>query len=233
MNAGSLKHAVVVLLILFLGLLSTVRAEDTNPSAQIGAKVYQQRCVLCHGSQAMGEGILPMKLKGYPNTNLLQRIRQRDEQEIQNIVTHGASLDSISDYMPPMGAELSWTELESVVDFLMLLKEDTDKGLSLLASVNASSSEQSIFAGRDIYETRCVLCHGASGKGDGRMSKIIKSPPPFNLTLSRLPKEYLIDIVTKGGEGMKRSGQMPPWGDQLTQEEIGHVVDYIVTLRKK
>lgn len=37
--------------------------QETEPTVEIGAKVYQERCVLCHGMQAMGEGVLPMKLK--------------------------------------------------------------------------------------------------------------------------------------------------------------------------
>jgi len=31
----------------------------------IGANVYVERCVLCHGSKAMGEGLLPLMIKDY------------------------------------------------------------------------------------------------------------------------------------------------------------------------
>jgi cytochrome c oxidase cbb3-type subunit 3 len=84
---------------------------------------------------------------------------------------------------------------------------------------------------KNVYETRRVLCHGEKGLGDGRMSKVIKTPPPYNLTLSRLPKSYLMDIVSKGGAQMQRSPQMPPWGEQLSPSEINSVVDYIMQLR--
>lgn len=221
------------LLLLLPTLAIGAQQQETEPTVEIGAKVYQERCVLCHGMQAMGEGVLPMKLKNYPNTNLLKRIRTKSRGEIHDVVTHGASLEHISDFMPPMGAELTWTELESVVDFLMLIKRDTQQGLAMLKNKSPSVIDtMDSFAGRDIYETRCVLCHGPTGEGNGRMSKIIKSPPPYNLTLSRLPKEYIVSIVTKGGEAMQRSGQMPPWGDQLNEEEIEHVVNYVMSLRK-
>ncbi|WP_346992859.1 c-type cytochrome [Alteromonas gracilis] len=134
-------------LVTMLAFSVMANQQETEPTVEIGARVYQERCVLCHGMQAMGEGILPMKLKDYPNTNLLKRIRQRSREEIHRVVTHGASLDNISDFMPPMGAELSWTELESVVDFLMLLKTDTPKSLNLLKDESDNGSQlTSVFA---------------------------------------------------------------------------------------
>ncbi|MFK5915805.1 MAG: cytochrome c, partial [Woeseiaceae bacterium] len=35
-----------------------------------GANVFQARCALCHGTDGLGEGILSLQLKDYPNTNL-------------------------------------------------------------------------------------------------------------------------------------------------------------------
>jgi cytochrome c oxidase cbb3-type subunit 3 len=64
------------------------------------------------------------------------------------------------------------------------------------------------------------------------MARIIKSPPPFNLTLSRAPDDYLHDIIYKGGEKMGRSPRMPPWGGDLSDAEIDSVVMYIKTLRQ-
>ena len=204
---------------------------EATPTLEIGASVYAQRCVLCHGSQGMGEGVLPLKLVDYPNTNLLLDKRNLSREEVHRIVTHGAALDDVSEYMPPMGDDLTWTELESVVDFVMLLKKDAKEAITLLASHNTSDETADLWVSKNVYETRRVLCHGEKGLGDGRMSKVIKTPPPYNLTLSRLPKSYLMDIVSKGGAQMQRSPQMPPWGEQLSPSEINSVVDYIMQLR--
>lgn len=204
---------------------------EATPTLAMGSSVYAQRCVLCHGSQGMGEGVLPLKLVDYPNTNLLLDKRSLSRDEVHRIITYGAALENVSEYMPPMGDDLTWTELESVVDFVMLLKKDAKEAIALLVTHNAQSEGSDLWVGKNVYETRCVLCHGEKGLGDGRMSKVIKTPPPYNLTLSRLPKPYLIDIVSKGGAEMQRSPQMPPWGAQLSPSEINSVVDYIIQLR--
>ena len=63
------------------------------------------------------------------------------------------------------------------------------------------------------------------------MSKIIKNPPPYNLTLSALPDKYLKQIITQGGRAVGRSYQMPPWKDELSEEEVDSAIIYIKTLR--
>ena len=98
---------------------------------------------------------------------------------------------------------------------------DTPSGVT---DINADS-------GRRIYESRCALCHGKSGLGDGRMAKIVKAPPPYNLTLSVMPDDYLKAIITRGGEAMGRSPQMPPWRDELSNAEIDQVMAYIKSFR--
>jgi mono/diheme cytochrome c family protein len=42
-------------------------------------------------------------------------------------------------------------------------------------------------------------------------------------------------IVQKGGKALARSEFMPPWGEELTEEQIGDVVSYLqsISTRKK
>lgn len=224
--------AVVVLLVMSCaGVAKPANDQETTPSLEIGARVFKESCMLCHGSQGMGEGNLPMKIKAYPDTNLLLRPRFTTREQVHDLVTHGLTLDGVSKYRPPMGQELTWTELESVVNFVMALREDKAAGIALLDEVSLESLKPSLQVGRTIFEARCALCHGTTGAGDGRMARIIKDPPPFNLQKSVMPAEYLRLIIAEGGEAVGRSGQMPPWGQQLTEAELISVVDYIVTLR--
>jgi mono/diheme cytochrome c family protein len=92
------------------------------------------------------------------------------------------------------------------------------------------SPEASVIRGKIVYQTYCVLCHGVSGQGDGRAAKI-HTPKPANLVLSRVPPDYLSLIIRKGGEAMGRSKAMPPWGDQLTDEQIRDLINHLVSIR--
>jgi cytochrome c len=91
--------------------------------------------------------------------------------------------------------------------------------------------EASVIRGRIVYQNYCVLCHGAEGLGNGRAAKLHK-PPPFNLTQSVAPREYIARVVRKGGEAVGRGIGMPPWEDQLTDEQINDTLNYLHSIRQ-
>lgn len=92
------------------------------------------------------------------------------------------------------------------------------------------TQEASVIRGRVAFQNYCVLCHGPEGRGDGRAAKL-HTPRPFNLTTSTAPRYYIADMVRKGGEAMGRGKGMPPWGEQLTDEQIGDLLNFLFTLR--
>ncbi|EGW54347.1 c-type cytochrome [Candidatus Endoriftia persephone] len=221
--------------LLFAGSLAVTSAalagNQTEPNLDKGARVFQERCSLCHGDVGMGEGVLPLALKNYPKTNLMEPRYGVDKKSLQEIVIWGGSKKAMHDYSPPWGDELTWTEIESVVMFVQYLHTETEQAVAMLRKLESSKSI-SLKLGSNIYQGRCAICHGKTGEGNGRMAKIIKNPPPFNLTLSRAPDEYLHQIISKGGEKMSRSYRMPPWGDELSEPELQSVIQYIKTLRR-
>lgn len=92
------------------------------------------------------------------------------------------------------------------------------------------TQEASVIRGRLAFQSYCVLCHGPEGRGDGRAAKL-HNPRPFNLTTSTAPRYYIADMVRKGGEAMGRGKGMPPWGEQLTDEQVNDVLNFLFTLR--
>ena len=92
------------------------------------------------------------------------------------------------------------------------------------------SQEASVIRGRLVFQNYCTLCHGPQGRGDGRAAKL-HTPRPFNLTTSTAPRYYIADMVSKGGEAMGRGKGMPPWGEQLTDEQLADILNYLFTLR--
>lgn len=90
--------------------------------------------------------------------------------------------------------------------------------------------EASVIRGRLVFENYCTLCHGREGKGDGRAARL-HNPPPFNLTQSAAPRDYIAQVIRKGGEAMGRGKGMPPWGEQLTDEQINDVLNFLWSIR--
>ncbi len=203
---------------------------EAKPCVGYGAEVFQSRCALCHGSDGMGEGILPLSLKNYPSTNLMDPKHAKDIQSLEQVITYGGGLPEVSIEMPPWGDELTATQLKSVAQFVEFMRQDLESALVHLKKAG-EKLEPSIKIGRAIFQGRCTLCHGKYGLGDGKMSRIIKNPPPFNLTLSGAPDNYLSDIIHKGGGKMGRSPRMPPFGGDLSENEIKSVILFIKTLR--
>jgi mono/diheme cytochrome c family protein len=92
------------------------------------------------------------------------------------------------------------------------------------------TQEASEIRGNLVFQNYCTLCHGPEGRGDGRAAKL-HTPRPFNLTTSSAPRYYIADMVRKGGEAMGRGKGMPPWGDQLTDEQVNDVLNFLFSLR--
>lgn len=77
-----------------------------------------------------------------------------------------------------------------------------------------------------VYKTHCVLCHGINADGNGRAARNY-NPPPANLRLSAKNDQYKEMIIRNGGAAVGRSPYMPPWGQELTDEQIRDVVYYL------
>jgi cytochrome c5 len=105
-----------------------------------------------------------------------------------------------------------------------------DKMLDCLVRLNRETLEASVFRGKVVYHNYCVICHGKDYDGNGRVAKI-HNPKPVNLLVSRLPEGFVNDIVRKGGEGVGRYKGMPPFEEQLTEEQLTDVQNFIFSIR--
>ncbi len=204
---------------------------DPTPSQVLGAQTFVERCTLCHGHKGMGEGLMPLLLRGYPDTNLLQGAAG-DTQTIRSAIIWGGAKGGMSEHSPPWGNELTWTEIESLVLFIEQLRQDPQAALKL-AQTKGLEQPAGAKLGAKVFRARCALCHGPDGEGDGRLARVITAPPPANLTRSAVPEAYLHQIITRGGEALGRSPKMPPWGDTLAPAELSSVVAHVLSLRQR
>ena len=86
--------------------------------------------------------------------------------------------------------------------------------------------------GRKLFETRCFVCHGRDGKGDGP-SAIGLAEKPQDLTDANWQRttsdDRIRSVIQGGGIAIGKGGAMPPNPD-LTQEQIQGLVTFVRSL---
>ena len=102
-----------------------------------------------------------------------------------------------------------------------------------LANPRTRTSE-SINRGRFVYETYCLVCHGATGRGDGPISSAAGGPffgvrSLVNDTIARRSDGYLYGVIVSG-QVMGR-GLMPIYGDKVLGTDRWDLVNYVRTLQ--
>jgi mono/diheme cytochrome c family protein len=89
-------------------------------------------------------------------------------------------------------------------------------------------SAENLERGKVLYETYCLVCHGASGRGDGPVAG--GAMLPADLTSERIQRQsdgLLYDSIRHG------LGLMPAYYERLTPDERWQVVLYVRTLGKE
>ncbi|MBE7467522.1 MAG: copper resistance protein CopC [Anaerolineales bacterium] len=86
------------------------------------------------------------------------------------------------------------------------------------------ASPGSIAAGAELYQEQCVPCHGPKGLGDGQRAAGMEPPPAnFRIHVPLHSDRELHGYISRGFPGT----DMPAFADDLTTEEIWHLVNYL------
>ncbi len=84
---------------------------------------------------------------------------------------------------------------------------------------------QSVAQGQALYDQYCVACHGEEGKGDGPGAANL-SPPPADFGSGHTDTHPDGDLYYWIRNGIEETA-MPPFEDELTNEETWHLVNYV------
>jgi len=89
-----------------------------------------------------------------------------------------------------------------------------------------------IEAGKVVYETNCVSCHGETGLGDGPAGASL-SPKPGNLqeVAANDTVDRIYWRVSEGGMMEPFNSSMPAWKGVLSEDERWQVVSFVKTLK--
>lgn len=90
------------------------------------------------------------------------------------------------------------------------------------------NDKNAIKRGKALYKTRCVVCHGESGTGDGPGSKAL-NPKPADHTSVKVQQQTDGEIFWKISEGR---GNMIGWKLIIPEKDRWDLVNYIRTLKK-
>jgi cytochrome c oxidase cbb3-type subunit 3 len=74
-----------------------------------------------------------------------------------------------------------------------------------------------------VFRAYCVLCHGERADGKARASKLY-GMVDLNVNNGR---DYIEKIIRYGGKAVGRSEVMPTWQEELSEEQIKDVVEYV------
>lgn len=94
------------------------------------------------------------------------------------------------------------------------------------------SNDAAVFRGGLVFSNYCVTCHGINADGNGRAARLY-TPRPANLRSSEKNDAYFSLIIRLGGEPVGRSPFMPPWGAELTDEQMRDLVAYLRSINER
>jgi len=162
-----------------------------------GQRLFLTYCSVCHGSDAGGA-------PGFPNLTDNDWLYGGEPATIQTTI-----LDGRNGIMPPWGAVLSATQTDDVVAYVLSLS-------------GHEADANKVAAGKTVFQTYCVACHGADGKGNHAMGAA-------NLTdkiwLYGGSPGTIKETVMKG-----RAGKMPAHRAFLGEEKVHLLAAYVYSL---
>ena len=80
--------------------------------------------------------------------------------------------------------------------------------------------------GATLFQSNCLMCHGADGKGSTPTGQALKVANLDSPAIVKMSDAELANVISKG----KKS--MPAFGSRLTPPQIESLVSYIRTLQK-
>jgi mono/diheme cytochrome c family protein len=182
-----------------------------------GKQLYDVFCWTCHGLTARGDGPIaqdktvltpPSFMEGLYAGMTAADFEARFDQE--------NPARRLPGHMQYVRSVIEPDKFREVLEYLPVL-------------TYPSAIPGSALSGSVIYATRCQLCHGETGMGDGAVGVTITSTRPANFTsdtlLAQKDWEGLFLKIRGGGEGPHTA--MPRFGTVFSESELWDLVAYI------
>jgi mono/diheme cytochrome c family protein len=228
---------------------------EERDESGLGKKTYEERCLICHGSQ--GDGLGPAGvLRRTELSGRLIEVYSRDfqvgtfkfrttptgclptDKDLMRIITQG-----IPRSFMPAHKDVAPEAREAVMEYIKSFSErweEEDPCDPIKVNKPATvGSPASVIRGKKVYkEMQCGQCHGETGIGDGPKANELKDDwgkkiLPFNFTTGDLkrgssPENIYITFTT----GLDGSG-MPSYEEYPKEKERWDLVSYTLEMMKR
>jgi mono/diheme cytochrome c family protein len=201
------------------GTAFTASAQSAEQLAK-GEALYSDFCSACHGPYGRGDGPISDDLA----------VRPPD-------MTNAALLGGRSDDEIMTNLKGSPGQSHTPMVMANVLKEDSLRdALAYMRTLSVSGKQVSVLAGRDLYRTFCLVCHGESGNGQGPAAVNLPGNKPRDFTSSEFVIEGREDAVyevirTGAASSFHGSEYMLEWGTKLSPQQMKDVIEYLKTFQ--
>ncbi len=173
-----------------------------------GVEVWAQTCGNCHVIQPARRYTADQWASIMTHMKIASRMTDAEADAVLRFLQRGARKLASSEPVTGGG--------RATPDPLELAALDA---AAFLATLQATPAD-----GARLYSKECKACHGARGKGDGRAGRTM-DPKPSDISdpeyLASTTDEELAQVIVEG------KGEMDPFGDEFTEEQIRALVTYM------
>lgn len=204
-----------------LGAAFSAQAQrGTSTVYERGKAIYEQKCMVCHGQDGRADTPVGRLLIPHPRNFA-------DPVEMAR-VTVDRMYSAIKSGRPgtamaPWREILTETEIGDVIDYIRSLEPPRPPSQAV------SPERLSIEIGRRVFERECSWCHGANGRADTEIARLL-DPPPRNLAdpvaMARVDDGRAFLAISRGRPGTAMGGR----GELLAPAEIIDLIRYVRTL---
>jgi DMSO reductase family type II enzyme heme b subunit len=235
----------IILMLVATGLMAgSAIAKPGN--VDDGIKVYNKRCVWCHGEEGDGMGPAESRLVPPPRdfTSGMYKIKTSafedmvpNDEDMYRMIADGMPATAMPGWIDIISEQDIWDLVAYLKTFAGYEEEKPEAQIDYGTQIQ--SSEESIAKGKELFIDRCSECHGDSGKGVA--IKKLKDDLGYRTWPRNLTKPWTFrgsndpkDIYSRISVGIPGT-QMPNFSDpaskkKLSSEERWHVANYAASL---